>query len=108
VANGPVARPSGEDPPARPPEPTSAASAECHQRDVGVEQLDAGAGLRVDVEKRLKACSLSGVRGTPPVPSRCPVGGLGKGQPAQVVCRLGRLAAGRKECPFVGLQKPDS
>src|SRR5258708_2134563 len=41
----------------------------------------------------------------PAVPSRCPFGGLGKGQAAQVVGSLGCPAAGCKECPFVGLQK---
>jgi hypothetical protein len=39
------------------------------------------------------------------VPSRCPFRGSRKSQAAQVVSSLGRLAAGRKECPFVGLQK---
>ena len=43
----------------------------------------------------------------PPAPSRCPFSGLGKGQAAQVVRRLGRPAAGCKERPFVGLQKLD-
>jgi hypothetical protein len=41
----------------------------------------------------------------PAVPSRCPFGGLGKGQAAQVVGSLGCLAAGREERPLVGLQK---
>ena len=39
------------------------------------------------------------------LPSRRPFCGLGKGQAAKVVRRLGCLAAGCKECPFVGLQK---
>ena len=39
------------------------------------------------------------------MPSRCPLGGLGKGQATKIVSRLGRLAAGCKERPLVGLQK---
>jgi hypothetical protein len=41
-----------------PPKPTSAASAECLQRMVGVENLDAAAGPRVNVEERLSASGL--------------------------------------------------
>ena len=47
--------------PTKPPKPTAAAPAERLQRTVGVEHFDAGAGPRVDVEKRLMARALSGV-----------------------------------------------
>src|SRR5438105_2283578 len=38
-------------------------------------------------------------------PSRRDFCGLGEGQAAQVVSRLGRLAARRKECPLIRLQE---
>ena len=90
--------------PAGPPEPTSAAPAERLQRAVGVEHLDGGAGLRMDVEERLTAQRAVRTLASP-APSRRPLSGLGKGQAAQVVRSLGCLAAGCKERPFVGLQK---
>jgi hypothetical protein len=45
--------------PAKPPEPSLAASAECFKRTVGEEHLNAGARLRVDVEQRLAGSALS-------------------------------------------------
>src|SRR4051794_767310 len=39
------------------------------------------------------------------VSSRCPLIGLAKGQAAQIVSSLGGVAAGRKDCPLVSLQK---
>ena len=44
----------------RPPKPTGAASPERLQRAVGIEHLNAGAGPRVDVVKRLMDCRLHG------------------------------------------------
>src|SRR5258708_39393470 len=60
---------------AKPPKPTRTTPAERFQRSVGVEHFDAGAGPRVDVEERLMACALSGVRWRP----RCHHAALSEG-----------------------------
>src|SRR5258708_39561024 len=61
--------------PARPVKPTRAASAKCFQRAIRVEYFDAGARPRMDVEERLMACAVPGVRWRP----RCHHAALSKG-----------------------------
>src|ERR1700730_104964 len=61
--------------PAKPPISTRTAPAERLQRSVGVEHFDAGTDPRVDVEERLMACALSGVRWRP----RCHHAALSEG-----------------------------
>src|SRR5258708_22443258 len=72
--------------PARPPKPTRAVSAERFQRAVGVENLDAGAGLWVDVVERLTASALLEIGSHRMSP-------LGQSPRSSVVCELRNAVA---------------